>query len=83
MTERGAPDRCYVISTIADLDGTEVDLLPALERTVASFRVPKALWELFLGVYCTIWGFKRDAPILSGGTAAPSVGAPALSGSAG
>jgi len=24
-----------------------------------------ALWELFLGVYCTIWGFKRDAPILS------------------
>ena len=24
------------------------------------------LWELFLGVYCTIWGFRRDAPILSG-----------------
>ena len=28
--------------------------------------IPEALWELFLGVYCTIWGFKRDAPILSG-----------------
>jgi hypothetical protein len=27
--------------------------------------VPEILWELFLGVYCTIWGFKRDAPILS------------------
>jgi len=27
--------------------------------------IPEALWELFLGVYCTIWGFKRDAPILS------------------
>ena len=27
--------------------------------------IPEALWELFLGVYCTIWGFRRDAPILS------------------
>ena len=26
---------------------------------------PEFLWELFLGVYCTIWGFRRDAPILS------------------
>ena len=25
---------------------------------------PEFLWELFLGVYCTIWGFRRDAPIL-------------------
>ncbi len=30
--------------------------------------IPEAAWELFLGVYCTIWGFKRDAPILSGST---------------
>src|SRR5207248_2522242 len=28
--------------------------------------IPEAAWELFLGVYCTIWGFRRDAPILSG-----------------
>jgi hypothetical protein len=27
---------------------------------------PEILWELFLGIYCTIWGFRRDAPILSG-----------------
>ncbi len=27
--------------------------------------IPEAAWELFLGVYCTIWGFKRDAPILA------------------
>ncbi|HEY4349010.1 MAG TPA: DUF4386 domain-containing protein [Gaiellaceae bacterium] len=27
--------------------------------------IPEFLWELFLGVYCTIWGFRRDAPILS------------------
>jgi hypothetical protein len=26
---------------------------------------PEFLWELFLGIYCTIWGFRRDAPILS------------------
>ena len=26
---------------------------------------PEFLWELFLGVYCTIWGFRRDSPILS------------------
>ena len=28
--------------------------------------LPEFAWELFLGVYCTIWGFRRDAPILSG-----------------
>jgi hypothetical protein len=27
--------------------------------------IPEAAWELFLGVYCTIWGFRKDAPILS------------------
>ena len=27
--------------------------------------IPEALWELFLGVYCTICGFRRDAQILS------------------
>src|SRR6187551_3408443 len=26
--------------------------------------IPEAGWELFLGVYCTIWGFRKDAPIL-------------------
>jgi hypothetical protein len=34
--------------------------------------IPEALWELFLGVYCTIWGFRRDAPILSGKVSTPS-----------
>jgi hypothetical protein len=27
--------------------------------------VPEAAWELFLGVYCLIWGFRKDAPILA------------------
>ena len=26
--------------------------------------IPEAVWELFLGVYCTIWGFRESAPIL-------------------
>ena len=28
--------------------------------------IPEGVWEAFLGVYCTIWGFRKDAPILSG-----------------
>jgi len=27
--------------------------------------IPEFIWELFLGVYCTIRGFRRDSPILS------------------
>ena len=26
--------------------------------------IPEAVWELFLGVYCTIWGFRPSSPIL-------------------
>ena len=37
--------------------------LPALQGVLS---IPEILWELFLGVYCTVWGFRRDAPILSG-----------------
>src|SRR5262245_14555865 len=27
--------------------------------------IPEIIWELFLGVYCAIWGFRKDSPILS------------------
>jgi Domain of unknown function (DUF4386) len=27
--------------------------------------VPEFLWELSLGIYATVWGFRRDSPILS------------------
>jgi uncharacterized protein DUF4386 len=27
--------------------------------------IPEFLWEAFLGIYCAIWGFRRDSPILS------------------
>ena len=34
--------------------------LPAAIATI-----PEFLWELFLGIYAAVWGFRRDAPILS------------------
>jgi hypothetical protein len=38
--------------------------------------IPEFIWELFLGVYCTIWGFRKDAPILAEGDQ-PEASAPA------
>src|SRR5206468_6792068 len=35
-----------------------------LHALQAIVTIPEFAWELFLGVYCTIWGFSRDAPIL-------------------
>ena len=42
--------------------------------------IPDALWELFLGVYCTIWGFRRDSPILSENPPTRLSNAPIVSG---
>jgi hypothetical protein len=27
--------------------------------------IPEFIWEAFLGIYCAIWGFRRDSPILA------------------
>jgi hypothetical protein len=36
------------------------------EPTSVAFLVaPEFLWELFLGIYAAVCGFRRDAPILS------------------
>jgi hypothetical protein len=32
---------------------------------VSVLVVPEFVWELFLGIYAAVWGFRRDAPILS------------------
>ena len=32
---------------------------------VSILVVPEFVWEAFIGIYCAIWGFRRDAPILS------------------
>jgi hypothetical protein len=31
----------------------------------ALFVIPEFVWELSLGIYAAVWGFRRDAPILS------------------
>jgi hypothetical protein len=37
--------------------------------------IPEFVWELFLGIYCAIWGFRQDSPILAAdrGREAPTV----------
>lgn len=35
------------------------------QTSVAGLLVlPEAIWEAFLGIYCAIWGFRRDSPIV-------------------
>jgi hypothetical protein len=36
----------------------------ALRSLQSIATVPEFLWELFLGLYCTIWGFRPSSPIL-------------------
>ena len=44
--------------------------------SVAFLVVPEFLWELFLGIYAAVWGFRKDAPILLGrSTMAPQTDA--------
>jgi hypothetical protein len=31
---------------------------------VSVLVVPEFIWEAFLGIYCAIWGFRKDSPIL-------------------
>jgi hypothetical protein len=51
-----------------------------LRSLQAIATIPEAAWELVLGVYCTVWAFRRDATVLR--ATAPTAGvetAPALS----
>lgn len=32
---------------------------------VSLLVVPEFVWEAFLGIYCAIWGFRRDSPVLT------------------
>jgi hypothetical protein len=36
----------------------------ALRSLQGVLSLPEIAWELFLGVYCAIWGFRRESPIL-------------------
>jgi hypothetical protein len=43
---------------------TLVDGWPAGSAFPALLVAPEFIWEAFLGIYCAIWGFRRDSPIL-------------------
>jgi hypothetical protein len=45
--------------------GTLFDWWGAGTTVPAILVIPEFLWELSLGIYATVWGFRRDAPILS------------------
>jgi len=47
--------------------GTLFDWWDAGTTVPALLVIPEFLWELSLGVYAAVWGFRRDAPILSAG----------------
>jgi hypothetical protein len=50
----------FVAGTIVMFGGN-----PAANGLKGPATIPEAAWELFLGVYCTVWGFRKQAPILS------------------
>ena len=45
--------------------GTLFDWWDAGTTIPAFLVIPEFLWEAFLGIYCAIWGFRRESPILS------------------
>jgi len=61
--------------------GVLFDWLPAGGTVQSLATLPEFIWELFLGIYCTIRGFRKDAPILADGAERDEVldATPALS----
>jgi Domain of unknown function (DUF4386) len=44
--------------------GTLFDWWGAGTTVPALLVIPEFVWEAFLGIYCAIWGFRKDSPIL-------------------
>jgi Domain of unknown function (DUF4386) len=44
--------------------GTLFDWWGASSSVSGLLVAPEFIWEAFLGIYCAIWGFRRDSPIL-------------------
>ena len=44
--------------------GVLFDWWDAGSTVPALATIPEFIWELFLGVYCAIWGFRKDSPIV-------------------
>ena len=55
--------------------GTLLSAWDAGSTVPAITVIPEFIWELFLGIYCTIWGFRRDSPIMRGTTTSQEVAA--------
>jgi Domain of unknown function (DUF4386) len=53
----------------------------SLHSLQAVLTLPEFAWELFLGVYCTIWGFRRESPVLSESSAEVPLSDAAVAGS--
>ena len=49
--------------------GVLFDVWDAGGTVQALATIPEFLWELSLGIYAAVWGFRRDSPILSPGRA--------------
>jgi hypothetical protein len=45
---------------------------------VSVLVVPEFVWELFLGIYAAVWGFRKSSPILRDHVGAPARGRPEL-----
>lgn len=44
--------------------GTLFDWWDAGSAVPSIAVIPEIIWEAFLGIYCAIWGFRKDSPIL-------------------
>jgi hypothetical protein len=44
--------------------GVLFDLWDAGSTVPALATIPEFIWEAFLGIYCTIYGFRKDSPII-------------------
>jgi hypothetical protein len=44
--------------------GTLFDWWDAGTTMPSILVIPEIIWELFLGIYCAIWGFRKDSPIV-------------------
>lgn len=44
--------------------GTLFDWWDAGSTVPSLMVIPEIIWEAFLGIYCAIWGFRKDSPIV-------------------
>ena len=67
LVPRGMAMLGMVGGTLIILSGIGVlfDVFDAGDTVQALATVPEFIWELSLGIYCAVKGFKRDSPILS------------------